>query len=815
MNTDFTETAASVLEEAYAFSLANRHGYIGTEHLLYAFLNTKADKPSVAAHLLETHGIHADAIRAQMKCIPQLPGAPTPQNTPMLDRILRRAAKEAIRFPTVPTAKDSRIPPPPAVGTEHLLFALLCETDSAAAHMMTAQNAPLHELYGDVLSFLSAVAAEQAILSDRDDTKRVSAPQSDESKETPDVIRFFTDMASGAVTPVIGREAETEQLLAILCRRQKNNPCMTGDAGVGKTAIAEGLAQRLQSGAVPEVLCGKRLFSLDLAALVAGTRYRGDFEERLRAVLRFCRESPDVILFVDEMHMLMGAGAAEGALDAANLLKPALSRGELRMIGATTTEEFRRFIERDAAMARRFQEVRIREPSPEDTYRMLCGTRAALEAHHHVILPDETLRAVITLSQRYIPDRRLPDKALDLLDDACAGKALSVSASSDMPSDRAGQRNAALLSGDLALAQKLTDRMRGISDNNRQTGAAASAIVAPVDIASVITQRNHIPVTELSQENNPMPNADTLHITLSRAVIGQEHAVLRMVDAYRRISAGLQKPERPRAAFLFHGPSGVGKTALCVAFAEAVFGHADALLRFDMAEYAEGHSVSALIGAPPGYVGYGSGGTLTEAVHRRPYALLLFDEIEKAHPDVLHLFLGMLDTGHITDSHGRSIDFSHTVIVMTTNIGGTAQQMHITGFAAPVTEASPPAHAATPVPKALFSAFPREFLNRFDGIIPFTPLTEESISAICEKQTKELARRVSEKGITLRVTPAAQAQLSALAYAESPQFGARPISRILADQVEAPLAQAMVSGKYKQGGTVTVRISHGKFIFST
>lgn len=808
MNEHFTEKARAVLTEATALSAAHGHGYVGTVHLLYALLCTETDTPAVAAQLLISHGISPDAILAQIKRIPALPGneKPIPLQTPIFSRILRRAEEEAVRFPTVPGGTAS-----PTVGTEHLLFSLLCEPDSVAAHMMSAQNLPLHELYGDVLSFLSAVTAEGAILSGHDDTKKAPAAHG-ESAGAGDVSRYLCELYAVSHTPVIGREEETAQLITVLCRKQKNNPCLIGDAGVGKTAIVEGMAERLHSGTVPPALAGKRILSLDLAALVAGTRYRGDFEDRLRAVIAHCRADRNIILFVDEMHILMGAGAAEGALDAANLLKPALSRGELRLIGATTQTEYRRFIERDAAMARRFREIKVEEPSRADTLRMLEGSRADFAAHHGVTLPDAALQAAIDLSVRYFPDRRLPDKAFDLLDTACAEKALQATARTDAPLTAHRDRDAALLSGDLALAERITAAERiaaATAPPDLHGTTAAPPTVTVDDIAAAVTRLTHIPVTETSAARK-VSLADEAALALETHIIGQRAAVTAVVSALRRLDAGLDRPGHPRASFLFRGPTGVGKTEFCRVLASVLFGDKDALLRFDMSEYTERHAVSALIGAPPGYVGYESGGALTEAVHRRPYALLLFDELEKAHPDVLHLFLQMLDAGHLTDSHGRRIDFSNTLIIMTTNAGSTQKQGHALGFA--------PAAAAqddnAPIPDTLFSVFPRELLNRFDAVIPFSPLTEADIAAITAIGIAALKETMTKKGITLRLTPAAKAQLDRAAYAASKDFGARPVARILAKEIEGPLADGITAGKFRSGDTVTLRILHGKLMLS-
>ncbi len=796
----YTNAAAAVLDTARQTAAAGNHGYIGTEHLLYALLCADTEAKSVASHLLTAHGISAEAAAVSIRHLPALTEKAQPIETPMLRRILRRAETEATRFPTVPGGTGTEA----VIGTEHLLFALLCETDSAAARLLAAQNIPLHELYGDILSFLSAVTAEGAILSDSDDTKRVPARRDSQTPEPPDVMRFLHDLGAerrqGTAMPIIGREEELALLLQILSRSKKNNACLVGDAGVGKTAIVEALAKKLQTEEVPPHLRGKRIYALDIAALIGGTRFRGDFEERMRAVIAFFADNPTAVLFVDEMHLLMGAGAAEGAPDAANLLKPALSRGSLQMIGATTVTEFRRFIAADSAMARRFQEVTVAEPTKDDAYHMLLGARDAFQTYHRVTLPDETLRAAVTLSVRYLPDRRLPDKAFDLLDDACAKKAMQQTQQT-LSADPDAVRDAALARGDLAAAEAARERIHTTTQTPREPPPARPS-VTPHDLAGVITAQTHIPVTELADAAHPAVSANALYARLSSDIRGQPQAIAAVTAAYRRLSAGLQPQGKPYASFLFHGPTGVGKTALAKSLALALFGEEDALLRFDMSEYQERHTVSALIGAPPGYVGYEAGGTLTEAVHRRPFSVVLFDEIEKAHPDVLRIFLQILDAGHLTDSHGRKIDFSHTILVMTTNEGITQKKQPL-GFAAADT------HEPRTDPTALFSAFPRELLNRFDAIIPFLPLRRDDLLCICRQQIDALVQQVAEKGIVLRVTPPALQLLCDMAYVSSADFGARPVHRTVANAIEVPLSERLAAQTLRPGDTVTVRARKG------
>ncbi|MBQ8577758.1 MAG: ATP-dependent Clp protease ATP-binding subunit [Clostridia bacterium] len=881
MQNAYTPAASAVLSHTERTAVHYRHGYIGTEHLLYALLCGKTDgdageTPCIAARILRSHGISQNAVRGALAALPAMPVSDTdsgtdktelpPAMTPMLKRILDRAQREAERFPALPMLAENGqndkapdVPPLPmigtptrSVGTEHLLFALLCETDSAAAHLLAAQNVPLHELYGDVLSFLSAVAAESDILGrdimpggtrmnpaipDTDGTIRYTERsssgghagagqdgKSSGSGSAVSVMRFLRPMETDVT--VIGREAETEQVMRILLQKHKNNPCLLGDAGTGKTAIVEGVAQKLARGEVPAGLRGKRILSLDLSALLAGTRYRGDFEERLCAVVDWCSAHPEIILFLDEIHMLMGAGAAEGAADAANLLKPALARGTLHLIGATTHKEYRRTIASDEALARRFRIVTVDEPDEETAIAMLSGLRGEMEVHHHVTLPGETLTAAVRYAVRYLPDRRLPDKALDLLDDACAAVSLAAqknvdAASASHPDFRnqavLWERDRAILSGDLAGAEKMMSggrRMSGIRHKERDSdGKPASPltppVVLPADIAGAVTQRTGIPIPTgnlISEKTGPMHLcANELAAQLSRSVIGQDNAISRIAAAYTRMTAGLARADRPAASFLFWGPSGVGKTALCRALAACIYGGEEHLLRFDMSEYMERHAVSTLIGAPPGYVGYETRGTLTEAVRKKPFSLLLFDEAEKAHPEILYLFLQMLDAGRLTDGHGERVDFTNTVIIMTTNAGADTAHRRV-GFVQDTTgnNLSPSFTPADPIPDALLRAFPPEFLNRFDAVIPFAPLTEQAISEIVQNRLDALIRRAAENGMSLRITAAVKKYLSKAAFAQSALMGARPVVRLIADHIEAPLADALAAG----AGTFVVRMEN-------
>ncbi|MBP3918314.1 MAG: ATP-dependent Clp protease ATP-binding subunit [Clostridia bacterium] len=861
LDTLFTPAAEAVLHNAARISEEYHHAYIGTEHLLLSLLTTECtaasenfnknttDAPKercIAARLLFAHGITEKGIRDQMAVYEntQPPRRITAENTapahdasrkqtPMLHRILLRAEEEAKRFPAVGDDDMKNA----CIGTEHLLFALLCETDSVAAHMISAQNVPMHELYGDILSFLSAVTAETSILSKEaekkrgsSDTAKKAAPQTDNAAHAVSPEQYLHDMTADAMeeetysrNPTVGRDRETAQVIRILMRRQKNNPCLIGEAGVGKTAIVEGLAHRIVTNEVPDMLRDTRILSLDLGALVAGAKYRGDFEERLRSVIHYCAAHPDVILFLDEIHMLMGAGAAEGAMDAANLLKPALSRGAFRFIGATTRTEYRRTIEADAAMARRFQTVAVEEPDADTAFVMLSAVRPKMEAHHKISIPDETLSAAIQYSVRYLPDFYLPDKAIDLLDDACAAKRLECSErcmknntvpDTNRQSHPLYQRDQALSHGDLAKAEEIMHSAAAPTSTLicPPTSMQQSISVTPDDIAAVVTLRTGIPACA-HPDAEESSDLSSLESVLSASVIGQPDAISRTAAAYRRLRVGMRDANRPAASFLFYGPTGVGKTALCKALANAVFGTGDRLIRFDMSEYMEKHAVSALIGAPPGYVGYDAGGTLTEAVHHKPFSLLLFDEIEKAHPDVLHLFLQMLDEGHLTDSHGRGVDFRHTIIVMTTNAGTKEKHTAAVGFTAESDTAASSLQENI-IPQSLRDVFPVEFLNRFDAVIPFAPLSKDSITEICRLEINNAVLRAAENNITLHVTEPAVRVLAEHAMLQAAAFGARPIRRIIADEIETPLTDGILCGSFGKGDAVFVRVRQGALVVS-
>ncbi len=805
-------TKAAEAALAGAAAAAREYGayYIGSEHLLLALLETPAspqsEKPCIAAALLHVRGITKDAVR-RFLTMPEHDYKPAehPLQTPALERIRTRAAEEANRF-----RMDTEDSGAAEIGTEHLLYALLCESDSVAAHILAALNIPLHELYGDVLSYLSSVSAENAIYAGDQ-----AAIGDSEKTEPSGLSKYCTDLTAyaktGKLDPVIGRERECEDVLRILLRRQKNNPCLLGEAGVGKTAIAEGIAQRIAEGRVPSALRDHRLLSLDLGAMIAGAKYRGEFEDRLKSVLSACAADPKVLLFIDEIHTIMGAGSAEGAMDAANLLKPALSRGGVHVIGATTRAEYRKTIARDAAMDRRFQPVVVEEPDAETTFSILSAIRPVYEAHHHVQLPDETLHAAVSLTMRYLPDRYLPDKAIDCIDEASAQKTmLSTKREAQIQTQRQ-KRDAAILRGDLCSAQAIAAEPPQKSEKMEQSDTPYTAnTVTPEDIAACITERTHIPILTGEAEARQLLMLEDI---LRQAVLGQDEAIRTVASAIRRLRAGLSDGNRPAASFLFCGPTGVGKTALARALAAALFGSEDALIRVDMSEFMEKHAVSRLIGAPPGYIGYEEGGALTEQIHHHPYTVLLLDEIEKAHPDVLHIFLQVLDAGHLTDSHGHTIDFRNTILIMTSNIGAGHEQLPTVNPIGFTAQNQVPA-ANVPIPSyhhALQSHFPPEFLNRIDAILFFRALTQETIRAITSSLLEQCAARLRTQNIILQYASTVVTHIAEIGFDAA--LGARPLKRAITQQIENPLSEALLAGKFASGDSIFAVLEKGTIRF--
>ena len=799
----FTERAQQALTKAQEAAGSFGHSYIGSEHLLLGLLR---EGGGPAAKALTACGVTEDALVQQIEQLSGrgTPDASAPQGmTPRTKRIIELAVQTAAQMGAS------------YVGTEHLLLGILRE----------GQNVGLTALAN--LKVTPQMAAEK--LSEvlggvqPGDMESAGAPGASGKGAEGALGQFGRDLTAaareGKLDPVIGREKEIQRVIQILSRRTKNNPALIGDPGVGKTAVVEGLAQKIVAGDVPETLKDKRVVSLDLTGMIAGTKYRGEFEERIKKVIEELTANKDTILFVDEMHMLMGAGAAEGAADAANILKPALSRGEVQVIGATTLDEYRKNIEKDAALERRFQPVQIEEPSPEDAVEILKGLRDRYEAHHRIKIPDEAIEAAVKLSVRYVTGRFLPDKAIDVIDEACSRVRLStLTAPPDLKQMEdeiaaiAARKEEAVKGQDYENAAKLRDeekakrdaleaRKKEWSDEQTKTHGA----VSPDDIAAVIAGWTGIPVAQMTEDEGQR----LLHLedTLHQRVIGQSAAVTAVAKAIRRGRVGLRDPKRPIGSFLFLGPTGVGKTELSKALAEAMFGDESAMIRIDMSEYMEKHAVSRMIGSPPGYVGYDEGGQLSEKVRRHPYSVVLFDEIEKAHPDVFNILLQILEDGVLTDGQGRHVDFRNTIIIMTSNIGAqkiTGNARKSLGFTAEGGESAARTfeQIKEDVLAELKTAVRPEFLNRIDDIIVFDRLNEDEIAQIADDMLRKVADRMQEMGITMDWTDAAKKHLAKAGF--DPVYGARPLRRAVTNEVEDLVAEQSLEGKVKAGDKVTL-----------
>jgi len=803
----FTERARNVLTLAQAAAAELGHGYVGSEHILLALAR---EGSGVAAKVLRESGLDSRLIldlieknigRGRQGDIP-------PQGlTPRAKRIIELAVMEANRLGHN------------YIGTEHLLMGILREYECSAARLIMATGVDLNKLYTDIVNVFSSSEFKP---------RQPGMTQKARKSETKTLDQFskdLTEMArNGVLDPVIGRSEEIQRVIQILSRRTKNNPVLIGEPGVGKTAIVEGLAQKIVAGDVPETLLDKRVVSLDLTSMVAGTKYRGDFEERIKAALEEVVKAGDVVLFIDEMHTIIGAGAAEGAIDAANIIKPALGRGEIQVIGATTLNEYRKHIEKDAALERRFQPVMVNEPTQEESILILKGLRDRYEAHHKLNITDEAIEAAVTMSARYINDRYLPDKAIDLIDEAASRvrmENLKIPAGlKELEMKKEAiitEKEAAVKSQDFERAAKLRDAERQLDEEieraRRQwesvrTGERGS--VGPEDIAAVVSSWTGIPVTSITQdESERLLNMEKV---LHERVVGQDEAVSAVARAIRRGRVGLKDPKRPIGSFLFLGPTGVGKTELCRALAEAMFGDENAMVRVDMSEYMEKHTVSKFIGSPPGYVGYDEGGQLTEKIRRKPYSVLLFDEIEKAHPDVFNIMLQILEDGVLTDAHGRRVDFKNTVIVMTSNVGArnlTERQKKL-GFTTEQEESEEGRYEyiKSAINEELKRTFKPEFLNRIDEIIIFRQLTKENIREICRKMLKTMAERVADMGIEITVDDAAVDLLSEKGF--DPVYGARPLRRTIQTSVEDAAAEKILDGTLKSGDKVLVTAKDGK-----
>ena len=810
----FTQRASTAITKAHDAALGMGHSYVGTEHLLLGIIR---EGEGLGARILTDNAL-TDAVLTRMvtETVGRgVPGAPEQGLSPRARHVIELAAEDANRLGHC------------YVGTEHILMGILREADSAGARIIVAAGGDLNKIYTDIMDVFGRpeYKPRPQQSAPRSQTRRAA-----DTKTLDQYGRDLTELAAGGkMDPVIGRDREIERAIQILSRRSKNNPVLIGEPGVGKTAVAEGLAQRISDGNVPEDLRNKRIVSVDLTAMLAGTKYRGDFEERVKCVLHEVQRAGNVILFIDELHTIVGAGSAEGAIDAANILKPALGRDELQIIGATTLEEYRKYIEKDAALERRFQPVRIAEPTPEQSLLILRGLRERLEAHHRLHITDDALRKAVALSVRYIGDRWLPDKAIDLVDEAASRVRMQalvqperVHALEMQLTNVTADMESAVRAQDFERAARLRDReqkLRTELEQQRsqweQTHSGPVRAVTGEDVAEIVSLWTGIPVAGItSSESKQLLQMET---SLRRRVVGQEEAVHAVSNAIRRSRVGLGDPNRPIGSFLFLGPTGVGKTELCRALAEALFGDEKALIRVDMSEYMERHSVSRLIGSPPGYIGHEEGGQLTEKVRRKPYSVVLFDEIEKAHPDVWNILLQILEDGIVTDSQGRRVDFKNTIIVMTSNVGAkniTAADTPLgfdgSGEAAKRTEEERFARIKDAVMAELRQTFRPEFLNRIDEIIVFHQLTEEDIRSIARRMLDTIGSRMAAQGITLQADDDAVAALAKDGF--DPRYGARPLRRTLQTEVEDVVAEQMLDGKLQSGDTAHVRLKDDKVV---
>lgn len=806
MNTRFTSRAVKVLKFAQYVAQEMEQNYIGTEHLLLGLVH---EEEGVAARALAALGVNFDTVRERVESAIDLTaeeGSDNPYYTPGAKRVMELALEEAQGLGHG------------YIGTEHILLGLIRENDSAAARILLALGAHLHAVRPAVVELLRGEAPKEG--DGTGEKKRTDTPLLDRYG------RSLNEMAEkDKMDPVIGREKEIQRVIQILARRTKNNPILIGEPGVGKTAVAEGLAQTIVQGAVPPALADKRVISLSMASLVAGAKYRGEFEERLKSVIEEIRRAGNVILFIDELHTLIGAGAAEGSIDAANILKPALSRGEIQIIGATTLKEYKKYFERDAALARRFQTIMVEEPDTEAAIHILRGLRDKYEAFHRAKITDEAIEAAVKLSHRYITDRFLPDKAIDLMDEAASKVRMKATAQPEGVKELekklaalSVEKEAAVNAQEYERAAKLRDREGRFKEALTKARAAwhqdeGNLIsVEAEDVAEVVGLWTHIPVRRLAATES----ARLLHLekTMEKRVIGQKEAVTAVAKAIRRARAGLKDPKRPIGSFLFLGPTGVGKTELARTLAGTLFGSEDNILRFDMSEYMEKFTVSRLVGAPPGYVGYEEGGQLTDAVRRRPYAIILLDEIEKAHYDVFNLLLQVLEDGRLTDSQGRTVDFKNTVIIMTSNVGAgfLKEENARVGF---LTAGDDGERGAEQAKKRVLGevrkVFKPEFLNRIDETIVFRPLGKTELGAIVDILLGDVRQRLAEKDIRLSISPAAKAQL--IAKGSDFQFGARPLKRAIRKHVEDTIAELLLAKKFQAGDTIYIRKTDGKLDF--
>ena len=801
MQIKFTQQAQHAISNAEKAAKKLNHPYVGTEHLL---LGLRQEFASVAGQVLAGHGVDEEKL---LKLMDELvaPNKKTekrqkPKESPRLQYILEDSAREAAHFHM------------DIVGTEHILVAIIRDLDCVAAKMLITLNVSLQKMMQDI--FVAAGVDPKAYQDELQDGLRGNGGA---------VEQFCKDLTAeaeeGKLDPIIGREEEIFRLMQVLSRRTKNNPCLVGEPGVGKTAILEGLAQRIASGIVPETMKRKRIYTLDLPGLIAGSKYRGEFEERMKGLISEVEADGDIILFLDELHTMIGAGGAEGAIDASSILKPALARGELQLIGATTIAEYRKYIEKDAALERRFQPITVEKPSKEQCLDILKGIQPKYEAHHKVKLTEEALKAAVELSERYITDRNLPDKAIDVLDEACAHVSLTgykvpahLTEMEDEKKQLGLQKESAIKEGDFEEASKIQKKQQELEKKIESTRkrfdkkmASSNPEVLVEDIAAIVSSWSKIPVQKLQQSDTQRLN--NLEKELHHRVVGQDEAVNAVARAVKRGRVGLKDPKRPIGSFLFLGPTGVGKTELSKALAEALFGKEEAMIRVDMSEYMEKHSVSKMIGSPPGYVGHEEGGQLSDKVRTQPYSVILFDEIEKAHPDVFNILLQVLDDGHITDSQGRMVDFSNTVIIMTSNAGAKSIiDPKKLGFATKEDPQSDYKKMKQNVMDEVKMIFRPEFLNRIDEVIVFHALEKKDMKQIVTLLCKEFTARV-KKQLNISLTIRDSAKELIVEKGTDAKYGARPLRRAMQTELEDKLAEAILNGDIQSGDMVAVGVS--------
>ncbi len=808
----FTEKAIKVIMLAQEEARRLGHNFVGTEQVLLGLIG---EGTGVAAKTLKSMGVTLKDARAEVEKI-----------------IGRGSGFVAVEIPFTPRAKrvlelswdEARQLGHNYIGTEHLLLGLIREGEGVAARVLENLGVDLNKIRSNVIKMLGE-SKPQSVSSGSSSSSSSSGGKT----KTPSLDEFGRDLTLAAqelrLDPVVGREKEIERVIQILARRTKNNPVLIGEPGVGKTAVAEGLATRIVNAEVPDILDGKKVIQLDMGLLVAGTKYRGEFEERLKKIMDEIRQAGNIILVIDEMHTLIGAGAAEGAIDAANILKPALSRGEIQVIGATTLDEYRKYVEKDSALERRFQPVIIDEPSEDESIEILKGLKPKYEEHHKLIISDEAIVAAVKLSNKYITDRFLPDKAIDVIDEASSKVRLKVSNLSPEGKELEKELRALIKDKEDAIRNQefekasqlrddeaeLKDRIREMTQKYKEEHEANKPTVTAENVAEVISTMTGVPVTKLTEGESErlLKLEDTLH----KRVIGQNEAVVAISKAIRRARVGLKSPNRPIGSFIFCGPTGVGKTELAKALAEAVFGSEDNMIRVDMSEFMEKHSTAKLIGSPPGYVGYDDGGHLTELVRKKPYSVILFDEIEKAHPDVFNIMLQILDDGRLTDAKGRHVNFKNTIIIMTSNVG--ASMITTTaklGFSTGDDEAKDKYEKLKEtVSEEMKKAFRPEFLNRIDETIVFAHLTQEEIRQIVDLMLKDLFKRLAERELSVEVTDEVKDHLAKNGYSEA--YGARPLRRLIQRKIEDMLAEEILSGKYNPGDTIVIKLVDDKIAF--